>query len=219
MRRIGTAYRLIVKIRVSSYSGAIVMTQAKPKFATFEEYLSYSGELEGQFQLIDGELIELPPESEPNNWIANYLFLLLSNLGCVNPRLIKPHACEIQVQILQPKDPANRFPDLVILREEHLQLTQRRLTITLDMPPPQLIAEVVSPGRTNRDRDYINKRAQYAAIGVFEYWLIEPSTQTVMVLVLRGDEYREVGVFSGGDRIDSPTFPGLTLTANQIFQS
>jgi Uma2 family endonuclease len=107
----------------------------------------------------------------------------------------------------------------VILREEHLQLTQRRLTITLDMPPPQLIAEVVRPSRSNRDRDYINKQAQYAAIGVFEYWLIDPSTQTVMVLGLQGDEYREVGMLSRGDRIDSTTFPGLTLTAKQIFQS
>ena len=43
------------------------MTQAKPRFATFEEYLSYSSELEGRFQLIDGELIELLPESERND--------------------------------------------------------------------------------------------------------------------------------------------------------
>ncbi len=31
------------------------MTQAKPRFATFEEYLSYSDDLEGRFQLINGE--------------------------------------------------------------------------------------------------------------------------------------------------------------------
>jgi len=196
----------------------MVMTQAKPRFATFEEYLSYSEDLEGRFQLIDGELIELPPESEPNNWIANYLFLLLSTTGFVNPRLIKPHACELQVPILQPKDPANRFPDLVILREEHLELTQRRLTVTLEMPPPRLIAEVVSPGRTNRDRDYINKRAQYAAIGVPEYWLIDPNSQTVMVLTLQGDDYSEVGTFRGSDSIVSPTIPELRLTAKQVFQ-
>ena len=75
---------------------------------------------------------------------------------------------------------------------------KRRLTITLDMPPPRLVAEVVSPGKTNRDRDYIHKRAQYAAIAVPEYWLIDSVAQTVMVLTLDG-EYREVGVFSGGD--------------------
>jgi hypothetical protein len=37
------------------------------------------------------------------------------------------------------------------LHAKILQLTQRRLTITLDMPPSRLIVEVVSPGKTNRN--------------------------------------------------------------------
>lgn len=63
------------------------------------------------------------------------------------------------------------------------------------MPSPRLLVEVVSPGKTNRNRYYIHKRAQYAAIGVPEYWLADPVAQTVMVLSLAGKAYREVGVF------------------------
>jgi Uma2 family endonuclease len=202
----------------SSYTGAIVMTQAKPRFATFEEYLSYSEDLDGRFQLIDGELIELPPESPENDFIARELFWLLALASVVSRELIRNHTCEVQVPVLQPGDTANRFPDMVILREEHLDLLTRRLTITVDMPPPRLIAEVVSPGRSNRDRDYINKRSQYAAIGVPEYWLIDPTAKVVMVLQLQGDDYTEVGTFHDGDRIISPEFPNLTLTAAQVFQ-
>jgi Uma2 family endonuclease len=194
------------------------MTQAKPRFATFEAYLSYSEDLEGRYQLIDGELVELPPESEPNNWIARSLLLTLASLGIIPPRLIVIHSLEIQVPILSREDPANRFPDLVILREEHLALMKRRLTITLDMPPPLLVAEVVSPGQSNRDRDYINKRSQYAAIGVPEYWLIDPKAKTVMVLALEGDDYKEIGTFQGIAPIVCPTFPALTLSAEQVFQ-
>jgi Uma2 family endonuclease len=193
------------------------MTQAKPRFATFEEYLSYSSELEGRFQLIDGELIELPPESERNDWIAIILRDWLVQI--INRRRIRLGKCEIQVPVLKKGDAQNRFPDLVVLREEHLQLTQRRLTITLNMPPPQLVVEVVSPGQTNRDRDYISKRAQYAAIGVNEYWIIDPEVQTVLVLELAGEEYKEVGQFQGGDRILSIAFPNLTLMVEQIFQT
>ncbi|MGC8712145.1 MAG: Uma2 family endonuclease [Leptodesmis sp.] len=61
------------------------------------------------------------------------------------------------------------------------------------MPPPRLIVEVVSPGKTNRDRDYIHKRSQYAAIGVPEYWLVDSVAQTVMVLSLQGEEYQDRG--------------------------
>ena len=194
------------------------MTQAKVKFATFEKYLSYSNkmDMEGRYELVGGELAELPPESELNiaiviklrtcqrhsraggnppphlssrwipacagmtgkrpidhgyryNWIANYLQFLLAAAKVSPLRLIRIHSLELQVPVLQPNDAANRYPDLVLLRPEHLDLMKRRLTITLDMPPPRLIAEVVSPGTTNRDRDYIYKRAQYAAVSVPEY--------------------------------------------------
>ena len=196
------------------------MTQAKVKLASFEEYLAYSDEtpIEGRFELVSGELVELPPESEPNNWLANYLQFLLVAANLAPLRLIKMHALELEVPVLQSNDAANRYPDLVVLRPEHLELTQRRLTITRDMPPPRLVVEVVSPGKTNRDRDYVHKRAQYAALGVPEYWLIDPTDQTVMVLSLAGETYREIGVFGAQRTLASVEFPDLALKAGQIFE-
>jgi Uma2 family endonuclease len=87
------------------------------------------------------------------------------------------------------------------------------------MPPPRLVVEVVSPGKTNRDRDYINKRSQYGAIGVDEYWIIDPQAQTVLVLSLTGEEYQEVGQFQGKEAIVSIAFAELVLTAEQVFQA
>jgi len=197
------------------------MTPAQVKFPTFAAYLSYSNDMdiEGRYELIHGELVELPPEPEPNNWIATHLQFLLVAAKVSPLRLIRIHALELQVPVLRPNDAANRYPDLVILRSEHLDLMKRRLTLTLDMPPPRLIAEVVSPGKTNRDRDYIHKRAQYAAIALPEYWLLDPVAQTVTVLTLDGEEYREVGVFRGEEAIVSLEFTALNLTAGQIFET
>ena len=205
------------------------MAYTQAKFATFEDYLAHSDEmaLVGRFQLIDGELVELPPESEPNDFVADnlqfYLAMLqerpeVANTNLFSRRLVKTHTCEVQVPVLHPKDPANHFPDLVILREEHLALTQRRLTITLDMPPPRLIAELVSPGKTNRDRDTIPKRSQYAALGVPEYWLIDPDRKTVTVLTLSGEDYQTIGTFSGSESIQSQELPGLSLPVEQLFE-
>ncbi|MGV0026630.1 Uma2 family endonuclease [Phormidesmis priestleyi] len=99
-----------------------------------------------------------------------------------------------------------------------MSLTQKRFTITLEMPPLRLVAEVISPGKTNRERDLIRKRAQYAACGIPEYWLISPDDRTVTVLELdNAGRYAEVGVFGGSDGIISPTFRSLTLTAEQLF--
>ncbi|WP_017300429.1 Uma2 family endonuclease [Nodosilinea nodulosa] len=196
------------------------MAQAKVTFTTFEDYLAYSDgqTTEQRYQFIDGELVELPPESEPNDFVADSLQFYLAIANVVPRRLVKTHTCEVQVPVLQLGDPANRFPDLVVLRNEHLALTQRRLTITLDMPPPRLIAEVVSPGRTNRDRDYRSKRAQYAAISVPEYWLVDPDLESVIVLTLADEGYREVGTFSGSQSIGSSELEGLTLSVDQLFE-
>ncbi len=183
---------------------------------TFEEYLDYDDGTDNRYELIDGELVELPPESEPNTAIAIQLLLALVRSG-VSARLIKPYTCEVQVPVLQSGDAQNRYPDLVVLREEHLSLVQKRLTIKLDMPPPQLIAEVVSPGRNSRERDYERKREQYQAIGVSEYWIIDPHKQAVTVLRLENAEYLEVE-FRGVERIISFAFENLTLTAEEVLK-
>ncbi|WP_445301235.1 MULTISPECIES: Uma2 family endonuclease [unclassified Microcoleus] len=124
----------------------------------------------------------------------------------------------MQVPILREGDSANRYPDLVVLRPEHILLTATRLTITLDMPPPQLVVEVVSPGRVGRDRDYISKRDQYAARGIPEYWIVDPQEQIVAVLRLESGQSLEVGVFQGEQGLVSPMFPQLSLTAQQVLR-
>ncbi len=79
--------------------------------------------------------------------------------------------------------------------------------------------EVVSPGKANRERDWVRKRAQYAARGISEYWLIDPEAQTVTVLVLASGVYVEAGVFWGQVQVASPTFGLLELTAAQILMA
>jgi Uma2 family endonuclease len=186
---------------------------------TFEQYLEMDDGTDNRYELVDGRLVKLPPESEPNTSLANYLFLQLVNAG-MSFRLIQPHACELQVPVLQAGDPANRYPDLVILRSEHLELTRKRLTITFDMLPPHLVVEVVSPGQRNRDRDYERKRRQYAARGIPEYWLLDPEEHAITVLQLDEGNYLEVGFFAGSIQIQSPKLEQLgiqlQLTAEQI---
>ena len=107
----------------------------------------------------------------------------------------------------------------MVLRQEHWELTQKRLTITLEMPPPRLVVEVVSPGKTSRERDYQRKRAQYEATGIPEYWIVDTQEEQVKVLYLEEGRYVEEGVFRENDMILSPTFSELKLTTRQIFNS
>jgi len=184
---------------------------------SFEDYLALSDfELEHQAELIDGELIELPPEAGLNSSIVMFVVSQLFAIG-VPFTHIKPYCCEVQTPVLEEGDAANRFPDLVILGNEHLSLIAKRNTITLEMPPPVFVLEVVSPGQANRNRDYVRKHAQYAEVGIPEYVIVDPEERSVTVLVLEQDGYREMGCYREDQRVISPTFPDLNLTVNQIF--
>ncbi|NES19939.1 MAG: Uma2 family endonuclease [Symploca sp. SIO3E6] len=191
------------------------MTQTPVKL-TFEQYLEYDDGTDNRYELWDGELVAVPPESGINGWIALWLMYQLAQF--VNPQLIRPNAYELQV----PGNPQNRYPDLVILREEHLAQTKNRQTITLNMAPPQFVAEVVSPYRNHDDenyqRDYIDKRQQYERRGIPEYWIIDPQAQLVTVLLLVNGSYQATE-FSGNQRIVSQTFPELKLTAEQVLEA
>ncbi len=89
---------------------------------TFEEYLNLEDLRlpEGRCEFIDGELVELPPESGLNDAIANYLFLMLVSAG-IPFNLVRPGKCEIEVPVLKAKTPQNRYPDLVVLKPEHIR--------------------------------------------------------------------------------------------------
>ncbi len=187
------------------------MLTTKPRFETFEEYLQYNDNSEQLYELFNGELIEMPPESGLNFQIANRLFFVFALI--LGTDRVRGHGLELEVR----GEPKNRYPDLTILREEHIELLSKRNTILLSMSPPLLVIEVVSPGEIQRDRDYIAKRIQYQDCRIPEYWIVDPQTQTILVLELRGDTYTEVGNFSHNDLVKSPIFPELTLKVSEVF--
>ena len=187
------------------------MLQVKHQFQSFEEYLSYDDGTEKLYELFNGELIEMPPESGINVQIAT--FLLIQFVSLLGYKRVRGHGLELEVR----GEPRNRYPDLTIIREEHIQQLANRNTIRLSMLPPLLVVEVVSPGELQRDRDFIAKRLQYQDCGIPEYWIIDPQTQSILVLELINETYTEIGIFSGDDLVLSPQFNSLNLKVSQIF--
>ena len=179
---------------------------------TLEEYLAYDDGTDNRYELVDGRLVTMPPESDRNNLIA--LYLLSEFIKLVNLKLIRHKDTEIVVTGNRTRV---RIPDLMILTEDLLAaLGGKRATITADMPSPVLVVEVVSPGKTNEDRDYRYKRSEYAARGILEYWIVDPQISKVTILLLV-DGFYEEKVYEGDRAISSTVIQQLSLTAKQIF--
>jgi Uma2 family endonuclease len=72
------------------------MLQVKHQFQSFEEYLSYDDGTDKLYELFNGELIEMPPESGINVQIATFLLIqFVSLLGC---KRVRGHGLELEVR-------------------------------------------------------------------------------------------------------------------------
>ncbi len=189
------------------------MIETKLRFLSYEEYLGYDDGTDNLYELFNGELVEVPPESGDDVEIATSL--LIDFVALVGRSRVRGHGLEVEVR----GEPKNRYPDLTIIREEHVALLKQRNTIRLMMPPPLLVVEVVSPGNLQHDRDYVAKRRQYEDIGIGEYWIADPALGQVTVLGMQDGSYVEVGVFRDRQILKSPTFPELAIAANTILSA
>lgn len=190
------------------------MTAITGKRLTLEEYLKYDDRTDSQYELVAGELVAMLPESPKNVQIS--LFLLVNFL-----KFVPVNRLSNKVEIVVAGSRATtRILDLVVLTDELVKALEgaTRYTITLDMPPPTLVVEVVSPGKANEDRDYRYKRSEYAARGISEYWIVDPQRNALTVLILVDGFYEETR-FTGNTTIASTIFPELQLTAEQVLNA
>jgi Uma2 family endonuclease len=99
-----------------------------------------------------------------------------------------------------------RVPDLVFMKAEHGS------RITEDYwDGADLVMEVVSGGESDRHRDLVKKRAEYAQAGISEYWIVDPQEGQITVLTLDGNKYAVHGIFARGDQETSRLLPGFAV--------
>jgi Uma2 family endonuclease len=190
------------------------MTPTIPQRMSLEEYLTYDDGTDTRYELVDGVLVEMGSEAPLNPLIALYILGALLQVGVPLDLFAIGHQMEVE-----STEASARQPDLIV----H---TPASMAAILDdgkllrggEPVPALVVEVVSSSKTDeesRERDYIEKRAEYAARGIPEYWIVDPDRQAVLVLTLSGGVYQEA-TFTGPQLLKSPAFPTLALTADQV---
>lgn len=179
---------------------------------TLADYLAYDNGTDSHYELVNGELVQMPPESRLNDQIASFLFACFLQQGIPYYRL----TMKTEVMVTRTQATVRR-PDLLVLSEDLVQALTgaTRSTVTLEMPPPGLVVEVVSPGQQNEARDYHHKRLEYGARGIKEYWVIDPHQLVVTVFERANGSYIPQE-FRGEARVVSPMFPQWEWSASQI---
>ncbi|MBW4556212.1 MAG: Uma2 family endonuclease [Trichormus sp. ATA11-4-KO1] len=203
------------------------MTQALSKIVTFDDFIAWYPENSGvRYELHNGEIVEMAQPTGKHERIKGFS---AAELTVEFRRLNLPYFIPNQAIVRPPQRESGYFPDVLILNDAALvdePLWEKSSTVTKGTSIP-LVIEVVS---TNWRDDYYLKLADYEEMGIPEYWIVDyaalgarkfignPKQPTFSVYQLIDGEY-QVSQFRGSDKIISPTFPELNLTAEQVFNA
>jgi Uma2 family endonuclease len=182
---------------------------------TFEDYLSYDDGTDTRYELVDGELVPMSLGTGRHGAIIRFVVRQFEDtlLQAGQPWVALPALVGVRSPRGKRWDTC-RIPDVTVLSLAQWEtMADREAMIDLDEPPPFLVVEVVSP--STKTDDYRSKRAEYGLLEIPEYWIVDPLTGKI-TLCLLDHEFYDSTEFQGDDRIQSPTFPNLNLTANQI---
>ncbi|KAF3885314.1 MULTISPECIES: Uma2 family endonuclease [Nostocales] len=201
------------------------MTKAVPKLLTFDDFMTKYGDNE-RYELIDGELLDMEPTG-PHEEVAAFILRKVNvEIDRLSVGWFTPTRC-----LIKPLGTTTAFrPDVVVLDKATIvnePLWQDEPVITLGTSV-KLVVEVVS---TNWQNDYARKVEDYSTLGIPEYWIVDylglggrdyignPKQPTISIYLLSSsrNQYQKPTQFRGSDRIISPTFKDIQLTAEQIF--
>jgi Uma2 family endonuclease len=201
------------------------MVQSLPKHISFSEFIDwYPENSEHRYELHNGTIVEMPKPRGRHSQIAGFLsgeiFLVIRQTQY--PYFI-PRECIVKIN-----DETAYEPDVIVLDEReliHEPYWNKSSAITRG-ESIKLLIEVVS---TNWRDDYLKKLADYEAIAVPEYWVVDyaalggrrfignPKQPTISLYTLVEDEY-QVAQFTGPNAIASTALPELQLSAEAVLQ-
>jgi len=174
---------------------------------TEEQYLKLTDATNCIIEFTDGAIEVLPMPTDQHQSISQFIFLALrafmQHIGG------KVHYAPLRLQIRPDKF---REPDILLVRDAHDPRRQNRYWLGAD-----LVVEIVSPD--NPERDTVTKRADYAAAGIPEYWIVNPEEETVTVLTLAGDSYADQGIFGRGTQATSALLAGFAVNVDALFDA
>jgi Uma2 family endonuclease len=160
-------------------------------------------------ELSDGYLELLPMPTDRHQAILTVVLFILVDYANRTKGRARPAGIRLRL-----RDERFREPAVAFLAGQHLHLRNPDFWTGAD-----IVVEIVSGGKEDRERDYVVKRREYAEAGIPEYWIIDPDQESITILSLANSAYVDVGVHRRGATIQSPNHAGLQFSATAILDA
>ena len=173
---------------------------------TYGDYLKLDDDK--RYEIIEGELLEMPAPSTTHQRLVGRLFRLMSefveekDLGEV---FVSPVDVILsETNVVQP--------DVVFVSKERSEIVREKGVFGA----PDLVVEVISPSTLKRDTE--DKKRIYAEHEVKELWLVFPGERAVEVFTLRGSSYEICSFGYEEGSVKSCNLKGFELNLGELFK-
>jgi Uma2 family endonuclease len=183
---------------------------------TYADYLTWK--FEQTVELIKGHLLKM---SAPNrkhqeiSWqLSGVFFTTFKNRKC------KAYAAPFDVRLLDKNKSLKENKDVLTVVQPDLCIIcdKSKLDEKGGIGAPDLIVEILSPG--NSTKEMKTKKLLYEECGVREYWVIDPTHETLIQYFLQENgTYSSPQIYVSSELVQSAIFPELQVALMDIFES
>ncbi len=82
---------------------------------------------------------------------------------------------------------------------------------------PEIVIEILSPGRANARRDLQIKRELYEIYKVPEYWVVNPFEKKISVYKFKGGELKNTKTYQENETLITKSLPDFNLNISKLF--
>jgi Uma2 family endonuclease len=184
------------------------MIAAEKKLYTYDDYVALTPPDSAQFQLIEGELVEMPSPIVKHQRVqrelgfALLLFIKQKDLG-------ELFYAPMDVYL----SPTNTYqPDILFISNERRNIIgEKRIDAA-----PDLVVEILSPGTAYYDLK--KKRRNYEAFGVRELWFVDPADETVEIYEGVNGKFQLVAEAQSKGSVVSKLLPEFSIALETLFE-
>ncbi len=172
---------------------------------SFEDFLK----LEGHYEYVNGEAVEMSPISDEHNVMTMFLLRILGDyVETTGAGEVRHDPFVMRTNL----DTPGRAPDVMYVAREHAD----RIKPTCLEGAADLVIEVVSPESRVRDRG--DKYYEYEQAGVREYWIVDPDRKRAEFHVLGLDGAYEPAAVGSDGIYRSKVIEGLWIRVDWLWR-
>ncbi len=183
---------------------------------TYADYLTW--QFEQAVELIKGKLLKMAAPNRKHqriSWqLSGRFYIILKGQPC------EAYAAPFDVRLLDKKKSLKANKDVLTVVQPDLCVIcdKEKLDEKGCIGAPDLIVEILSA--SNSKKEMRTKKELYEENEVKEYWIIDPTHETLLQYTLQENgTYTAPIIFVNDEIVQSTTFPSLTIDLNEIFET